>query len=70
MAKQTKKSFIQSLQILCKLEKYCQDNFGISFMEKMENRILQIRKEFTDNILEQIKEAEKVYKKDYLEIKE
>jgi len=78
MAKQTKKSFNQrqnkqknpSWQTICKLERYCQNIFGMSFMEKMEDRILQIRKEFTDNILEHIKEAEKVTGQDYLEIKE
>lgn len=72
MAKRSKSTnqSIQEFHTLAKLEMYCKRTFGMSFMIKMEKRILQVRKEFTENILEHIKEAEKITGQDYLEIKE
>ena len=62
--------FQQSLKRTAKIERYCQRVFGMSFMEKMEERLLQVRKEFTENIIEHIESAEKITGQDYLEIKE
>ena len=65
----TKPSICQELKHAAKMERYCQNVFGMSFMEKMEDRIFQVRKEFTNNIIEHIKEAERTTGKDYFEIK-
>lgn len=66
----TKPSLYQSLKLAAKMERYCQRKFGMSFMQKMEDRIFQTRKEFTENVLEHIRQAEKVTRQDYLKIKE
>lgn len=60
----------QEFHTLAKIEMYCKRNFGVSFMIKMEERISQVREEFTVNILKHIEDAEKIYGKDYLEIEE
>lgn len=70
MAKQQHFIVNQSARMVSKLNKYCKRNFGMSFAAKMEARILQVRKEFTKNILEHITKAEKIYGKEYLKIKE
>jgi len=56
----------KTLRIIFKLDKYCTTLFGIHFQEKLD----QCQEEFIGKCWEQIKEAEKITGKDYLDIKE
>ena len=56
----------QSIRTISKLNKYCMNLFGMNLEEKSK----QNQKKFIDKCWEQIKEAEKIMGKDYLDIKE
>ena len=66
MAKQQDFTILQSAKMISKLDKYCMSLFGVN----LEDKLFQNHKEFIGKCWEQIKEAEKIIGKDYLEIKE
>jgi len=68
MAKQqeNKDSNIRPTKNFLKLNKYCITISGKGYFEKL----FQLEKEFNKKCWEQIKEAEKITGKDYLDIKE
>jgi len=65
MAKQQDFIILQSAKMLSKLDKYCMGLFGIN----LEQKLFQRHQEFIEKCWEQIREAEKITGKDYLEIK-
>jgi len=66
MAKQQDFIILKSVKMISKLDKYCMNLFGIN----LENKLLQNHRQFIEKCWEQIKEAEKIIGKDYLDIKE
>jgi len=66
MAKQQDPIAFLSTKMLSKLDKYCMSLFGIN----LEDRLFQNHRQFIEKCWEQIKEAEKVTGKNYLDIKE
>jgi len=66
MAKQQDPITLQSVKMASKLDKYCMRLFGIN----LEDKLFQYHQEFIEKCWEQIKEAEKITGKDYLDIKE
>lgn len=63
-------AIIISMEFKSKLDKYCQKTFGKSFDEAFEDRMAKCASEFVDGIKAHIKDAEKIFGKDYLEIKD
>lgn len=63
-------AIIISMEFKPKLDKYCQVTFGKSFDEAFDDRLAKCANEFVEGIKAHIKEAEKAFGKDYLEIKE
>jgi len=66
MAKQQDFIIIQSAKMISKLDKYCMNLFGVN----LEDKLFQNYRQFVDKCWEQIREAEKITGKDYLDIKE